>query len=540
MARVLNLADIQGNVLRSYGFPKARYILLHIATAAAGRAFIESIRSEITTALPWQSTQPYPRPKGGANLLPKPEVTCNIAFTFYGLLALDLPTTTLSGLPAEFIDGMRARAHILGDDAQPHGLSQCDAVWVPSDLTKKVHVLVTFCAQMNADGTAVAALERATASLFNKCAASNGVTVLFGHGPENGPYQDASMLLTRQPDGTCLPSQKEHFGLTDGYGDPVFDGQYPAEAEQTAAIGAGKILPDQSWAPLATGEFLLGYPDEAQETPPASRPFEFTRNGTFLAYRKLHQNVASFRGLIDRAAAAYAGVNPVADLAQAREIIMAKMTGRWSDGCPLMVAPTVEAWQAFRAREAAARESGDASAIADIERSYVDFKYRSDPDGAKCPMGSHMRRANTRDTLDPLALSANQKHWGGSILNNRRRMLRRGISYGALDAAAPRDAGEHGMIFIALCASLFRQFEFVQQQWFQYGLDFNAGNDTCPLIGNHGPDAKFVIPGDPAAGTQPFVCDRLPQLVEMRGGDYFFVPSMTALRLLGIGITDPT
>ena len=41
-------------------------------------------------------------------------------------------------------------------------------------------------------------------------------------------------------------------------------------------------------------------------------------------------------------------------------------------------------------------------------------------------------------------------------------------------------------------------------------------------------------------GHPPFVCDRLPQFVETRGGDYFFVPGMTALRMIGMGITDPT
>jgi deferrochelatase/peroxidase EfeB len=540
MPRALDLADIQGNVLRSYGLPKARYICLHIAHAAAGRAFIQAIRGKVTTALPWQSKERYPRPHPSAPLPPKPLATVNLAFTFRGLLALELPTTTLSGLPAEFIDGMAARAHILGDDAGPAAEQRWDAVWFPKDSGRMVHVLVTICAQMNPDGTAVAELDQLTQWLFDACTASNGVSVLPGHGPANAPYQDASVLLSLLQDGTYAPSPKVHFGFTDGFGDPVFEGQYADEAEAEEAIGGGKILPNQQWAPLATGEFLLGYPDEAQETPPASRPFEFTRNGTFLAYRKLHQNVATFQDYIVQTAAAYARVNRVADVEQAREIILAKLAGRWPDGVPLSVAPSYDAWQAFRARESAARTRGDAAALAAIERSYVDFMYRTDPAGLKCPLGSHMRRANTRDMLDPGAHSTNPKDWNGSVLNNRRRILRRGVPYGTVDPAAPSDAGEQGMIFLALCSSLFRQFEFVQQQWIQYGLDFNAGNDTCPLLGNHGPEAKFVIPGNTQDGTQPFVCTHVPQFVEARGGDYFFVPSMTALRLMGMGLTDPT
>ena len=107
------------------------------------------------------------------------------------------------------------------------------------------------------------------------------------------------------------------------------------------------------------------------------------------------------------------------------------------------------------------------------------------------------------------------------------------------------DDAEHGIVFLAVCASLFRQFEFVQQQWVQYGLDFNVGSDTCPIVGNHnpdgkGPEAKFVIPTDPDGSDAPYICERVPQFVEPRGGEYFFVPSMTALRMIGMGIVDPT
>ena len=152
------------------------------------------------------------------------------------------------------------------------------------------------------------------------------------------------------------------------------------------------------------------------------------------------------------------------------------------------------------------------------------------------PVSAHMRRANTRDMLDPLIASKDVKSLGGSALNNRRRILRRGLPYGS--AADP--AGEHGIVFMALCANLFRQFEFVQQQWMNYGLDFNVGNDTCPVIGLHHETSKFTIAADPASGKPPFICDKLPQFVTMRGGEYFFLPSLTALRLIAMGVVDPT
>ena len=97
---------------------------------------------------------------------------------------------------------------------------------------------------------------------------------------------------------------------------------------------------------------------------------------------------------------------------------------------------------------------------------------------------------------------------------------------------------------MAVCASLFRQFEFVQQQWIKYGLDFNAGNDTCPIIGNHrgtpGKARQVRHPRRSQRRTPPFICAAIPQFVTTRGGEYFFLPSMTALRMIAMGTVDPT
>ena len=215
------------------------------------------------------------------------------------------------------------------------------------------------------------------------------------------------------------------------------------------------------------------------------------------------------------------------------------MGGRWCDVVPLMAAPNLAAWKAVNIELAQAKAARDKPKLAQMALRFTNFVYRPDPAGAACPVTSHMRRANPRDMLDPHIASSDRTSWDGSALINRRRILRRGLPYGSFDAAAPA-GGEQGIIFLAICSSLFRQFEFVQQQWMQYGLDFNAGSDTCPVIGNHDSEAKQVIAAAAANGGQPFILDRLPQLVEPRGGDYFFVPSMTALRMIGMGIVDPT
>ncbi|MET0246200.1 MAG: hypothetical protein ABW182_05565 [Sphingomonas sp.] len=557
-ATLLDLADIQGGILRTYGdgFPKGRNFYLTVRDARKGRAFVEALRPKITTAARWKdpnreepllrTRNPRVKDIARAEGLPdypgrvqlwKPKVTLNIGFTFMGLLALGVPTRTLRGMPDEFIDGMETRAAILGDDPF---LKQRDAVWQESKGDKRVHIILTLYAQMKPDGTACDELQHETDAIVALCdSLHGGVVLLDGVGPDKARWQDLSAVM-RQDGDRCWPTNKEHFGLSDGFGDPVFSGQFSGEAERLRVAGGGKLMADGSWQPLATGEFLLGYPDEAQEIPGAAMPIAFSRNGTFMAYRKLHEAVGTFHDYIDDQASRYARTFQVPQ-DEAVLTIKAKMVGRWEDGVPLMVAPTYGAWRRFVAELDQARAAGDKPKLAEIALRFTNFTYASDPVGSKCPLTSHLRRANPRDTLGP-TFDASGRSLDGSAIINRRRILRRGLPYGAFDRNAPDTGGDHGIIFMALCTSLFRQFEFVQQQWMQYGLDFNTGSDTCPVIGNHAvtDEPKLVIPVDPDAGRLPFICDHLPQLVEPRGGDYFFIPSMTALRMIGMGIIDPT
>ena len=516
MTRQLDLADIQGNILEDFvrNFPIARFVLLQVGDPKAGRQFILDYMPKVTTALRWGKSDDYV----GEILATRPQVAINLGLTYEGFRKLELPTRTLARMPPEFMDGMKERAEILGDDVGRNVSTNWDGAW-----KDRPHILIGLNALMDgATGKPVPELETETTALRQLCA-KHGLRILEGHGGGQS-WQDAGAILI-QNEATYKPVPQEHFGFVDGISNPVFEGQFgDAQVEQIMAVGNGKILETGEWASLATGEFLLGHPDEAQETAGTTMPPEIMRNGTFLVYRKLHENVASFDAYIDKMAQSYAAIMHV-PLDDARNILKAKMAGRWPDGVPLSVAPTIADWKAFNAQPAGVGPNG-------VSR-LVDFKYGDDPEGIKCPVTAHSRRTNTRDGLVAGAKS--------SALNNRRRILRRGIPYGA--SSGPEDRGddkEHGIIFLAMCSSLTRQFEFVQQQWLNYGLDANAGNDTCPLVGNRNGDAKFLVPADPQTDQAPFICSDIPQFVEVRGGDYFFLPSMTALRMIGMGIVDPT
>jgi hypothetical protein len=158
-------------------------------------------------------------------------------------------------------------------------------------------------------------------------------------------------------------------------------------------------------------------------------------------------------------------------------------------------------------------------------------------------MGAHIRRANPRS----VAFGKPDAFETPGALSNRRRIVRRGLPYG--DASTHdkrRDDDDHGIIFRAINASIRRQFEFVQQQWMNYGNDFKLANDRDPLVGNHGVDrsghgdGRMVVQTAQNDPAPPFFCSKIPRLVETRGGEYFFVPSLTALRMIGQGSIDPT
>ncbi len=526
MTSKLELADIQGNILTAYGrlgFPKARYLLFHVGQAEAGRALVQWLHPRVTTAMRWASSRPgalQPRTP-----VPRPAVTVNVAFTFRGLLALGVPVRTLRGLPDDYIDGMPARAAILGDDVLDNTPDHWDPVWQPD--RPGVHLLVALNAQADAEGRPVPDLAAMTDLILEQVASLNAggseaLVLLEGHRGPSARWQELSALMQGGQ-----PTPVEHFGFMDAIGDPIFSGQYPEGEEQALAIGQGAVDGLGRWRPLATGEFLLGWADEAQEVAGAAMPQSFSRNGSFFSYRKLHQHVPAFEAWVGATSQAFARAWQFQSVDDARQTLMAKMAGRWIDGVPLIAAPDIAGWVEFNRRYPA----GTAARL----RALVEFRYDADRQGTRCPVTSHMRRMNTRDSLDPRA-TAEPKERMGSALNNRRRILRRGLPYGARDDID----GEHGIVMICHCASLSRQFEFVQQQWLNFGLDFNAGNDSCPLVGNHPEGARFVIAADPASGHPPFIATALPQFVSTRGGDYFFAPSMTALQMIGMGLIDPT
>ncbi len=526
MSGRLDLHDIQGSILKAYGrhgYPKGRYVFFHVADGEPGRRFVKNLVRLITTSTPF----------GGADhpdAAPKPAATTNIAFTYHGLRELGVPRDSLQSFPDEFAMGMKGRRDILGDDG-----ASAPARWDPLWSDAEVHILVWI------NGVTSQAVHAKYEEILRALDVGTpaGVIQIKGHrgrGRDDLEYQDASALYV---DGE--PTAREHFGYTDGISNPYFKGM---NVHESNVMGGGKVTGQAvetraGWEPLETGEFLLGYQDEAAECPEAPTPTLLARNGTFMVYRKLHQNVGSFEAYLDRMGRDFPG---------GKEALAAKFAGRWRNGAPLTTFPReadavafAERWQKAKMaivvavgpeeREAAKRR------FADINVQFTAFDYAKDLEGGRCPVGAHCRRANPRGALE-------FGHQGAfettGAVSNRRRILRRGLPYG--ESSANRDDdGDHGIIFMALNASIRRQFEFVQQQWMNYGNDFKLANDKDPLAGNQeSAGGRMVMGSAPDDPNPPFFCGKLPRFVETRGGDYFFVPSLTALRLIADGDIDPT
>jgi Dyp-type peroxidase family len=309
---------------------------------------------------------------------------------------------------------------------------------------------------------------------------------------------------------------REHFGFRDAIGQPIVEGLSKAGS------------PDNT---IKAGEFILGYPNEyglLTESPTVSgqhdrqnllpngqngaQEHDLGRNGSYVVFRQLGQQVQAFWQFLD-------GVTQQADGTsdpEARVRLASKIVGRWPSGTPLVTAPD---------RDHA--DSGDKNEFA---------YHHADPHGFKCPLGAHIRRSNPRDSLDPQpgtpkAIAVNKTH----------RLLRRGRTYGkpVADSLNPQEmltteaTGERGLHFICICANIGRQFEFVQQTWMNNPKFNGLYSDTDPLVGDRAPGGvetatHFTEQAQPVRKR----VTGLPNFVVVRGGAYFFLPSLRACRYL--------
>jgi Dyp-type peroxidase family len=434
---VLEFEDIQHILLTRAPALTGRYEFLSFKHPAGARTWLAEILPKVQSAKAMRESVNAERR------------WITIAFTWNGLRALGVDEVALTTFPQEFRDGMVARAKMLGDTGANDPVH-----WVDKTASPDLH--------------AIAILFARDATERERCAIDHAKLIAEGKGVE----VLSSLDLEATPP---FDYAHDHFGYRDRLSQPIIE-------------GSGDEPTPGSGAPLKAGEFILGYPDESGVVPLLPKPDVLSRNGSFMAYRRLEQHVGKFRDFLCEQ-----GKTP-----EGQELVAAKLMGRWRSGAPLVLSP----------------DKDDPALGADPQRNN-DFNYKDhDPQGYAVPLGSHIRRMNPRDTAASM---------------NRHRMIRRGATYGAqLPERTPDDGTERGIAAFVICASLIRQFEFAQNVWVNDKNFHKLGNERDPIIGTQDGTLEYKIPKRPI--RRKIV--GLPAFTTVRGGAYFFLPGLKALRWL--------
>jgi Dyp-type peroxidase family len=489
-------SDVQGLV--RYGFRRmtqACFLLLRVKNASAARSWLRT--APVTSAVETQ---------------PPPTTGLQVAFTCEGLRAVGVSDEIIQGFSPEFLSGMageESRSRRLGDV----GASE-PSQWLWGSAAAMPHLLVMLYAEPGAIET------------WKQAVKGNSWDEAFG------------VMYSLESERS---SDAEPFGFKDGISQPEIDWDGARKLDESDRLEYSNLV--------ALGEFLLGYPNEYGKY--TTRPLlnrgddqtagllpaeedtdkrDFGRNGTYLVFRQLAQDVAGFWKFLDQQASG----SPAERVRLAEAMVGRKMNGE-------VLVPLSN-----RRIEGVDQDPDDIR--------LNQFTYELDGDGIRCPFGAHIRRANPRNADLPYGTSGffswlirtlgyDRRGIRDDMVSSTRfhRLLRRGRAYGSPSspesALQPGDADnqERGLYFICLNANISRQFEFVQNAWVM-GTKFNGlSEESDPLMGDRTP-----IPGCPATNAftlpQPNRLRRritgLPRFVTVRGGAYFFLPSMRALRYI--------
>jgi Dyp-type peroxidase family len=377
----------------------------------------------------------------------------SVAISYAGLEALGVPWPSLESFPEAFRVGMAARARQLGDDGANDPKN-----WEQPFGTGHVHIGLSAFSDSEEKRRRILAIAR-----------------------EQFEHLSGIRMLASQEFG-AQPNDLNPLGYKDGIDQPSIE-------------GSGAEPPPGRGQPIKAGEFILGYPGEAGVPLPMPQPDILGRNGTYVGFRKYQSRVGAFNRFLH--------ANGRTD--QERELLAAKLVGRWRSGAPLALAP-----------------DADNPYLGADPRRNNDFNYANDRRGLQVPLGCHIRRMNPRDT-ELARLTDVKVH----------RIIRRGTTYGPpYDPNALSKADDdvpRGAYFLFISAKAMATIEFLQQEWINDGNFIGAGDERDPIIGLQQDGATFTIPKEPVRrrihGIETFNV--------LRGGEYFFMPSLSALKWIG-------
>lgn len=471
----LQLSEIQAYLFNEYKeMGSSKYYLLQVKDTASAKKFLSAIADNITHAN-----------------APVDEISLNIGFTGKGLMALGYSNEeNMHSFSREFREGMVTahRQRLLGDfdNSDPSKWQ-----WGGPN-NERVDIIIMVFGR-------------------NESIADNYFQRL-------KQQFEPGLAVVHILDGKPLPKDREHFGFRDGISQPVIKGSNVAPAGNNNDIDPGEfvlgykneygVYPDSPFVKVAQGNLeLLPNNPGGYENDSTGKPFkDIGLNGTYFVLRQLEQNVNGYWSFIKKQTVDENGIPNHEEATK----IAAKMMGRWPSGAPLVKHPDKDP----------GGESDDNS-----------FSYRTeDKEGEKCPFGSHIRRMNPRDQFEESPPGISLK------LTRRHRIIRRVRSFGEDfigSAENHKPTGEVGLLFGCFNANISKQFEFIQYTWANSPKFKRLYDDPDPIIGVRecpatGVKQNFTIPQK----TVNRVIPNLQSFVTVKGGAYFFFPSITALRFL--------
>lgn len=481
--------EIQGLIVRGYNMNFVRHFAMQIVDVAGVKSMLSAVTKNKGEGLRVTSAQPWPvKELAGIKVKEKPICAFNLSFTYAGLEKLALPGFSPEAFESfgVFREGAPSRAYFVGDrgDSAPHN-------WKAGFKTHEMHML---------------------ASLFG-----NDEEDLARHIVELHGLLGDSVIIHQILEGNALPGNKIHFGYRDGISQPNVAG-FPGKKKdggQMAVPAWNFVLKDDDYQLDYHGKKILA-PESKPPSPlnsAGAAPYQLPSPkvlgmwGSFAAFRVLEQDAPAFEDFLE---SQRDEIDP--------ELLAAKFCGRWRSGTPLALAPEQELeisegelnnFNYLKPKPGAANASADPNTVNDLL-------------GTRCPIGSHMRRNNPRNS--PVSSDV-----------NLHRIIRRGMPYGpAYDKNDPasRDQ-ERGLLGLFICASLESQFEFLMHNWVnndEFAPDIKKSLD--PILGaNNEEESKFSI-ATGSADSAHLEVKGFPRFIKTRGSAYVFFPSISALKYM--------
>ncbi|KAF7323737.1 Fungal peroxidase [Mycena kentingensis (nom. inval.)] len=447
----LNLSNIQGDLLIGMRKNKEQFVFFSISNPLIfKKQFKKNVLPLITT-----TTQILNPPR-------RPKASLNIAFSSRGLVKLGIADNLND---TAFTAGMRNQAELglLGD---PLPLTD-PGRWKPEFSGSTIDGVLIIASDTD---TNMGGCRDAISKLFANCA-----------------KQVYSLSGAARPGNQA---GHEHFGYADGISNPAIQGFDTASKGQPPFPGQAVVPP---------GEILLGNTGDRNTRP------DWTKDGSFLAFRQLKQLVPEFNQFVN------ANPLPVKGLTkqQQSDLFGARMVGRWKSGAPVFLSPRVD----------------NATLGADPMLNN-DFNYalngaaQADPtDQSRCPFSAHIRKTRPRADLN------------GSDPNSNHHIVRAGIPYGpevtAAEARTSKSTKDRGLAFVSYQSNLLAGFQFIQRIWANNPNFVHPGTGFDPIIGANSSQPRQVKGLDLTNPNRTVTITT--DFVVSEGGEYFFSPSMAAL-----------